>query len=167
MSDPQCEIRLARPEDVPEIYSMLRELATFEKLEDQLVASPQDMHNALFEQDRSAEALVAEMPASDQQPSQLVGYAIYFENFSTFLCRRGIYLEDIYVRREYRSQGIGKAILRRLAKHAIDRNCGRMEWAVLDWNQNAIDVYESIGGDVLPEWRIVRLDADTIKRLAE
>ena len=149
---------------------MLRELAVFEKLEHQLTASEADMHHALFVQG-SAEALVAEGPTDgepkDGEPvTRLVGYALYFENFSTFLCRRGIYLEDIYVCDVYRKQGIGKAFLRHLAGIAIERNCGRMEWAVLDWNQNAIEVYQAIGGDVLPDWRIVRLGTDTIKRLA-
>ena len=165
MADAPCEIRTVRPEDVPQVFAMLRELAVFEKLEHQLTASEDDMYRALFVE-RHAEALVAQSGDADGE-RELVGYAIYFENFSTFLCRRGIYLEDIYVRPEFRKRGVGKAFLRQLAKIAIDRNCGRMEWAVLDWNQNAIDVYESIGGDVLPDWRIVRLGTETIKRLAE
>jgi GNAT superfamily N-acetyltransferase len=160
-------IRAAVPEDVPEIYAMVRELASFEKLEHQLTASVEDMQFALFEQGGNAEALVGEMPGSNPQAKALVGYAIFFENFSTFLCKRGIYLEDVYVRPQYRKRGIGKAFLQRLANHAVERNCGRMEWSVLDWNQNAIDVYESIGGEVLPDWRIVRLGNETIKRLAE
>lgn len=165
MTQPPAEIRAARPTDIPHVFAMLRELAIFEKLEHQLVASEDDMHQALFVQN-SAQALVAEIPSDSEMPGQLVGYAIYFENFSTFLCRRGLYLEDIYVRSSFRKQGIGKAFLRRLAEIAIERNCGRMEWTVLDWNQNAIDVYEAIGGDVLPDWRIVRLGTETIKRLA-
>ena len=166
MPHPPCVIRAARPEDLPEIFAMLRELASFEKLEHQLTASPEDMRVALFEQEGNAEALVAEAPVSNQQANALVGYAIFFENFSTFLCKRGIYLEDVYVRPQYRKQGIGKAFLRRLATYAVERDCGRMEWSVLDWNQNAIDVYESIGGDILTDWRIVRLGTETIKRLA-
>ena len=96
----------------------------------------------------------------------LVGYAIFFENFSSFLCRRGLYLEDIYVRPAYRRQGVGKRFLRHLADLAVQRNSGRMEWVVLDWNQNAIDAYRAIGGEVLPEWRVVRLDQQAIARLA-
>ena len=166
MSEPACEIRAARPSDVPEIYEMLRELAVFEKLEHQLTASEDDMHDALFVR-RCAEALVAKTDRQHDSESRLVGYAIYFENFSTFLCKPGIYLEDIYVRRNFRQLGIGKSLLRKLAEIAIERNCGRMEWAVLDWNQNAIDVYQAIGGDVLPDWRIVRLGTETIKQLAD
>ncbi|QDV42900.1 Protease synthase and sporulation negative regulatory protein PAI 1 [Stieleria neptunia] len=166
MSEPSCEIRAARPNDVPEIFKMLRELAIFEKLEHQLTASEDDMHDALFVR-RCAEALVAQTDRQDESHGPLVGYAIYFENFSTFLCKPGIYLEDIYVRPEFRKMGIGKSLLRRLAEIAIERNCGRMEWAVLNWNQNAIDVYQAIGGDVLPDWRIVRLGTETIEKLAE
>jgi ribosomal protein S18 acetylase RimI-like enzyme len=160
-------IRAARPDDVPEIFAMLRELATFEKLEDQLTADEEDMHHALFVQSGGAGALVAESSDRDEGAPSLVGYAIFFENFSSFLCRRGIYLEDLYVRPAFRKRGIGKALLGRLAKVAVERNCGRMEWAVLDWNQNAIDVYRSIGGKVLPDWRIVRLDDAAIERLAD
>lgn len=162
------EIRAARPADVPDIFAMLRELAIFENLEHQLMADENDMHQALFEW-QSARALVAEQMVGQSgggDAGGLIGYAIYFENFSTFLCRRGLYLEDIYVRPEHRQRGVGKAFLRQLARIAIERACGRMEWAVLDWNQNAIDVYESIGGDILDQWRIVRLDAETIERLA-
>ncbi|PAY19816.1 GNAT family N-acetyltransferase [Rhodopirellula sp. SM50] len=166
MPEPACEIRAARPSDVPEIFQMLRELAIFEKLEHQLTASEDDMHDALFVR-RCAEALVAQTGRQETSESQLVGYAIYFQNFSTFLCKPGIYLEDIYVRPEFRKMGIGKSLLRKLAEIAIERNCGRMEWAVLDWNQNAIDVYQAIGGDVLPDWRIVRLGTETIKHLAD
>ena len=166
MSDPLAVIRPARPEDVPEIFAMVGELASFENLEHQLTASLDDMHQALFAQQGHAEALVAEMPDADQRANVLVGYAIFFENFSTFLCRRGIYLEDVYVRPSYRKRGIGSAFIRKLATFATERKCGRMEWSVLDWNQNAIDLYESIGGEVLPDWRIVRLNTDAIDRLA-
>ncbi|QEG00041.1 Acetyltransferase (GNAT) family protein [Stieleria maiorica] len=165
MSDAPCHVRQARPKDVPEIFAMLRELAIFEKLEHQLTASEDDMHQALFV-GRHAEALVAEVAADDPSEPQLVGYAIYFENFSTFLCKPGIYLEDIYVRPAFRNRGIGKKVLQTLAGIAVERKCGRMEWAVLDWNQNAIDVYQAIGGDVLPDWRITRLGTDAIEKLA-
>ncbi len=163
MSDLNFEIRPAAPDDVPQVFAMLRELAVYEKLEHQLVADESDMHEALFEL-QSAKALVAE--AETEGEKELIGYAIYFENFSTFLCRRGLYLEDIYVRPDYRQMGVGKSFLKRLAEVAIQRRCGRMEWCVLDWNQNAIDVYERIGGDVMPDWRIVRLDDQAIKNLA-
>ena len=159
-------IRAMQADDVSEVHAMLRELAHFEELADQLTASEKDMHDALFVQ-RHAEALVAEIGDGSETPRTLIGYAIFFENFSTFLCRRGIYLEDLYVRPEYRKQGVGKTFLRKLANLALERNCGRMEWSVLDWNQNAIDVYQAIGGDVLPDWRIVRLTTDAIRRLAE
>ncbi|MCD0462611.1 GNAT family N-acetyltransferase [Roseiconus lacunae] len=154
-------IRTATRDDIPEIHTMLGELAEFEKLADQFVGTTEQMELEIFDLAGGPEALVAEDPAGD-----LVAYAIYFENFSTFLCKRGLYLEDIYVRPAYRKQGIGKRILSKLAEIARQRDCGRMEWCVLDWNQNAIDVYEAIGGDVLPDWRIVRLDQTAIADLA-
>ncbi|WP_182865882.1 GNAT family N-acetyltransferase [Stieleria mannarensis] len=165
MSDAPCHVRPARPDDVPEIFAMLRDLAVFEKLEHQLTADEDDMHQALFVGGH-AEALVAEVAADAPSKPQLVAYAIYFENFSTFLCKPGIYLEDIYVRPAFRKRGIGKVLLQTLAGIAVERKCGRMEWAVLDWNQNAIDVYQAIGGDVLPDWRITRLGTDAIEKLA-
>lgn len=158
-------LRVAVPEDVPSIIDMIRELAVFEKLEDQMVATEADLHENLFGRSGGPEALVAEVE-SNAESRKLVGYAIFFENFSTFLCKRGLYLEDLYVRPDYRKQGIGKAFLTKLAQAATDRGSGRLEWCVLDWNQNAIDVYESIGGKVLPDWRIVRMEGDAIGKLA-
>ncbi len=154
-------IRTAQPEDAVELHAMIGELAAFERLGDQFVASPEDLSDALFGTTGGAQALVAQ-----DGSGALVGYAIYFENFSTFLCRRGLYLEDIYVRPTSRQQGIGKGLLLRLAKIASERGCGRMEWSVLDWNKNAIEFYESLGGRILSEWRIVRVDREGIERLA-
>ncbi|MEM6473101.1 MAG: GNAT family N-acetyltransferase [Planctomycetota bacterium] len=153
-------IRSAERSDIPQVFAMVRELAVFEKLEDQLVGTESDLESAVFDAN-GPEVLVAERDGS------LVGYAIFFHNFSTFLCRRGIYLEDLYVRPEHRGLGIGKSFLSHLARLASERRCGRMEWAVLDWNQRAIDVYESIGGEILPDWRIVRLGGAAIDELAE
>ena len=153
-----------RPKDVPGVHAMLRELAVFEDLEHQLTADEKDLHDAIFISDQ-AEALVAE--ADTDSECRLVGYAIYFHNFSTFLCRRGLYLEDLYVRPDFRRRGVGKSFLSRLAEIALERQCGRFEWSVLDWNQNAIDVYETLGGTILPDWRIVRLEPDAIRNLAE
>ena len=167
MSLMSYSIRGALPGDVPMIHSMIQELAVFERLEHLLVATEEDLHEALFEHDGGAHGLVAELSAEPGRDPTLVGYAIYFENFSTFLCRRGLYLEDIYVRPDYRKQGIGKAFLRHLAAIALERKHGRMEWVVLDWNQNAIDVYKAIGGEILDEWRVVRLTHDAITKLAD
>ncbi len=161
-------VRTARPADVPDLVAMIRELAEFEKLEHLLEAGEADVHTELFERDGGAEALVAERnPGRDGVAESLIGYAIFFENFSSFLCRRGLYLEDIYVRPEFRRQGVGKAFMRQLANVARQRGSGRMEWVVLDWNQNAIDAYRAIGGEVLPDWRVVRLTRHAIDRLAE
>ncbi|MCC9603892.1 GNAT family N-acetyltransferase [Stieleria sp. JC731] len=158
---PQFIIRAAERRDVPEIHSMLGELAEFEKLSDQFTGTTDQMEQEIFDRPGGPEALVAA-----DGSGELIAYAIYFENFSTFLCKRGIYLEDIYVRPNFRKQGVGKRILCELANVARERNCGRMEWCVLDWNQNAIDVYQAIGGNVLPDWRIVRLDEAAIENLA-
>lgn len=165
MSSTDAIIRSATPADVGQVFEMIRELAVFEKLEDQLSATPESLHEALFG-DTAGSTPMAEAMVAEVQSGQLVGYAIFFENFSTFLCKRGLYLEDIYVRPDHRRCGIGKLFLKQLASQAIARGCGRMEWCVLDWNQNAIDVYESIGGNILQEWRIVRLDENAIENLA-
>lgn len=174
MSDasPSFTIRAAVPEDCKSIVEMIRELAVFEKLEHQMMATEGDLSEALFARDGGPDAFVAQLDdgrlaaGGKHSPGQLVGYAIFFENFSTFLCKRGLYLEDLYVRPDHRRRGIGKAFLKKLAETAESRGSGRLEWSVLDWNQNAIDVYESIGGKVLPEWRIVRMDGGAISAFA-
>jgi len=154
-------IRPAAPADVGAIFALMLELAEFEKLTHLFVATEAGVHDALFGQQRAAEALVAEAGGA------IVGYALFFHNFSTFLGRRGLYLEDIYVQPSQRGSGLGKAMLRRLAALAVERQCGRFEWTVLDWNQNAIDFYEKMGATVLPDWRIVRITGGALAQLAD
>ncbi|MDF1814802.1 MAG: GNAT family N-acetyltransferase [Verrucomicrobiales bacterium] len=158
----QTTIRPATKGDIPQILEMVRELAVFENLEPALVATVEDYEASLFGSNRAAEALIAEL--SDGTP---VGYAIFFTTFSTFIGRPGIWLEDIYVRQEYRGNGSGKLLLKEVAKIARDRNAGRYEWCVLDWNQNAIDFYDRAGAEILDEWRIVRMEGEGIEKLAE
>lgn len=119
------------------------------------------MRDALFSARPAAEALVAE------QAGEVVAYALFFHNFSTFLGKRGLYLEDLYVRPALRGSGVGTMMLKRLAALAVERQCGRFEWSVLDWNQNAIDFYEKMGATVLPDWRVVRITGDSLDRLAD
>jgi hypothetical protein len=153
-------IRQATPADIGAMFALMYELAEFEKLTHLFVATEEGLHDALFGARPSAEALVAETEAG------LVGYALFFHNFSTFLGRRGLYLEDLYVQPTQRGSGLGTAMLRRLAAIAVERQCGRFEWSVLDWNQPAIDFYEKMGATVLPDWRIVRVTGDTLVQLA-
>ena len=159
--DPTVAIRPARPEDVPGILAMIRELAEFEALSHQVVATEDDYHASLFGENPAAEALVAEVE------NNLVGYAIFFSTFSTFIGRAGIWLEDLYVRPDFRGLGLGKGLLKAVGEIAAARNAGRYEWSVLDWNRNAIDLYERVGGEILQEWRIVRLDQQGIRSLPE
>ena len=154
-------IREARPEDVVAILAMVQELADFEKLGDEMIATEADYQESLFGEKPVAEALVAEFEG------RLIGYAIFFSTFSTFIGRAGIWLEDLYVKQSFRKQGVGKKLLKALGSIAEARNAGRYEWSVLDWNQNAIDLYEQMGGKILKEWRIVRLDRNGIKALPE
>ncbi|QCP50491.1 GNAT family N-acetyltransferase [Trinickia violacea] len=154
-------IRPATPADVGAIFALMLELAEFEKLTHLFVATEAGVHDALFGERRAAEALVAEASG------RIVGYALFFHNFSTFLGRRGLYLEDLYVQPSQRGSGLGRAMLQRLAAIAVERQCGRFEWTVLDWNQNAIDFYEKMGATVLPDWRIVRMTGDALTQLAK
>lgn len=154
------QIRPAVPDDTSEIFAMLCELAEFEKLADQVRSTKESIGECLFGEQRVAEGLLVE------QGGNAIGCAIYFHNFSTFMGRPGLYLEDVYIRPDFRRQGIGKAILVELAKIAQERNCGRFEWAVLDWNSDAIAFYEGLGAKVLPDWRITRLDELGIAKLA-
>jgi len=153
-------LRPAEPRDCAELDRLIRELAVYEKLEEQKVGTPEALHAALFGERPACEALIAE------RHGRAVGFALFFTTFSTFLARPGIYLEDVFVEPEHRGAGIGKAILRRLAALAVERGCGRFEWRVLDWNEPSIRFYESLGGKVLPEWELVRMTAPEFTALA-
>lgn len=154
-------LRPARPADCGEIDRLIHELAVYEKLAHQKVGTPEELHRALFGERPACEAIVAE------RAGRAVGFALFFTTFSTFLCRPGIYLEDVFVEPAHRGLGIGKAILRHLAALAVERGCGRFEWRVLDWNEPSIRFYESLGGKVLPEWELVRMTAPEFEALAK
>jgi len=158
MSD--FSIRFACEQDVPTILRFIRDLARYERLEHEVVASEDVLRDNLFGARRCAEVLMGEV---DGEPA---GFALFFHNFSTFIGRPGIYLEDLFVRPEYRGRGYGKALLARLAELAVERNCGRVEWAVLDWNTSAIDFYRSIGAVMMTDWRTFRLKGDALQNLA-
>lgn len=150
----------AKADDVGAIYGLMRELAVYEKLLDIFEATPRSVHEALFGPAPAAECLMAKWDG------EAVGYALYFHNFSTFLGRRGLYLEDVYVQPSMRGKGVGQALMRQLAGIAVERGCGRFEWTVLDWNQPAIDFYTSQGATVLPDWRVVRMTGEALERFA-
>jgi GNAT superfamily N-acetyltransferase len=153
-------IRAATSADVGAMLALMRELAEFEKLTHLFIATEDDLSDALFGARPSAEAIVAE------RDGKVIGYALFFHNYSTFLGRRGLYLEDLYVQPAERGSGLGSKMLRYLAALAVERQCGRFEWTVLDWNQPAIDFYQKMGATVLPEWRIVRVTGDALGQLA-
>ena len=150
----------ATPDDVPTILAFIRELAEYEKLLDRVTATEPLLHRTLFGPRPYAEVLIARL---DARP---VGYALFFHNYSTFLARPGIYLEDVYVRPAFRGRGVGKALLREVARVARNRDCGRMEWSVLDWNKPSIDFYASLGAKPLDDWTMYRLDERAIAALA-
>ena len=156
----RLEIRSARKTDVSLLAEFIRGIAEYEKLLDQVVADESTLHESFFGSRPSAEALIVEW---DGKPA---GFAVFFENFSTFMGRSGLYLEDLYVKPEYRRKGIGKALLAHLAGIATERGCPRFEWVALDWNRNAIDLYEKLGAEHLSEWRIFRLTGDNLAKLA-
>jgi len=147
-------IRSATENDVPVIFALIKELAEFEKLADQIKTSEEELRNTLFGEDRFVEILLAEYE------QKVVGQALFFKNFSTFLGKPGIYLEDLYVKPDMRGKGIGKALLDKIISIAKERNFGRVEWSVLDWNEPAIDFYKKIGAKTLDDWTIFRLTAD-------
>ena len=150
----------ATPADVPVILGFIGELAEYEKMSDEVLATPELLHRYLFEAIR-CHALIARR---DGIP---VGYALYFYNFSTFLARPGLYIEDIYVQREHRNAGIGRKILQQLARIAQESDCGRIEWSVLDWNAPSIAFYKSLGAQAMDEWTTMRVTGENIKKLAE
>jgi GNAT superfamily N-acetyltransferase len=154
------EIRAATPADVPIILSLVRELADYERAPDAVIATEDGLREVLFGAQRSAEVLLA------LENGEPVGFAVYFYNFSTWLGRPGLYLEDLFVRPNVRGKGYGRALLERLAQIAQKRGCGRMEWAVLDWNDPAIQFYRKLGAEPMNEWTVFRLTQDGIAKLA-
>jgi GNAT superfamily N-acetyltransferase len=156
-------IRTAAPADAALIVELIRGLAVYEKLLDQLETTEERILTTLFPSSGQAPAAYCVIGEVDGAPA---GFALYFFNYSTFLARPGLYLEDLFVKPEFRGQGLGKALLLHLARLARDRGCGRMEWAVLDWNTPAIEFYESLGARRLTEWQLCRLRADDLARLA-
>lgn len=155
------QISDATEADVPVILSFIRGLAEYEKLSHACVATEESLRKTLFGEQRFAEVLIGRLNGTP------VGFALYFHNYSTFLAKPGIYLEDLFVLPEHRGKGVGKALLVKLAQIARERNCGRLEWSVLDWNQPAIDFYQRIGAKLLPDWRICRMTDAEIAKLAE
>jgi len=155
----KCKIRAALAEDTPVILGLIKELAEYEKLLDQLVATEETLREWLFGK-KIAGALIAEL---DNEP---VGYALFFHNFSTFLGRAGMYLEDLYVRPSARKMGIGRKLFAAVARIARNSDCGRLEWVCLDWNKQGIDFYLSLGAKPLDDWTIYRLTGEGIDNLA-
>ena len=153
-------VRTATPADVPAIFELIQALAEYEKLSHAVTGSPELLKEHLFSERPFAEAIVAEYEG------KVVGFGLFFHNYSTFLTRPGIYLEDLFVLPEYRGRGIGKKLITYLAGLAIERNCGRLEWSVLDWNAPAIAFYKGIGAQILDEWRICRVTGDSLSTLA-
>ena len=157
----QFSLRMAETEDIPLILDFIRKLADYEQLSHEVVATEEDLEKHLFGQEKVAEVILGyegEVP---------VGFALFFHNFSTFLGKPGIYLEDLFVLEEYRGKGYGKTLLTYLAKLAMERDCGRLEWAVLDWNEPSIEFYKSLGATLLNEWIVNRVSGESLVKLAE
>ena len=154
-------IRAARQSDVAILHGLIRGLAEYEKLAAQVVGTAEDLRRELFSERPVIEAVIA------WDDESALGFALYLHNYSTFLARRGLYLEDLFVVPEARGRGVGKALIRHCARVAVERGCGRFEWSVLDWNQPAIEFYQSIGAMMLPDWRICRISGDSLTRFAQ
>lgn len=160
MMDSGINFRYAGRNDVPLILRFVKELADYEKLQDEVVADEKTLEEWLFDRQK-AEVIFA------LEDGKEVGYALFFHNFSTFLGRAGIYLEDLYVQPEYRGKGHGKGLLKKLASIAVERGCGRLEWSCLDWNRPSIDFYLSLGAQPMSDWTVYRLAGSTLTELAE
>lgn len=157
---PQHRLRPAEPRDLAAIVGLIRELAEFEQLTHLLQVTPQSLHPHLFGPKPAAEAMVGEVDGA------VVAFALYFTNFSTFLARPGLYLEDLYVQPAHRGCGLGRALLEHLGALAVQRGYGRFEWSVLDWNEHAIRFYQAMGATVMPDWRICRVTGEALQRFA-
>ncbi|MGN6330726.1 MAG: GNAT family N-acetyltransferase [Motilibacteraceae bacterium] len=161
------EIRPARPDDVSEILAMVRELADYEREPDAVEATEEQLRAALFGEHPAVFAHVVEHPDRDARAEgRLAGFALWFRNFSTWLGRHGVYLEDLYVRPEHRGRGYGKALLQTLAQVCVDHGYGRLEWWVLDWNESAIGFYRSLGAEPMEEWTTFRITGAALRELA-
>ena len=156
---PELQIRAATRDDAAPILEMVKELAAYERLLHTVQATEADLREALFGPRPVAEAIVAD------RGGRAVGFALYFHNYSTFIGRPGIYVEDLYVRPAHRGQGIGGALMRHIIRLARDRRCGRVEWAALEWNEPAIRFYEAMGAKALNEWRIFRLTQEAMEKV--
>ncbi len=157
--DPDVTLRFAQEQDVPTILRLIKELAKYEKMESDVAATEETLRDSLLRK-KDAEVVLAELHGEP------VGYALFFHNFSTFLGRKGLYLEDIFVLPESRGRGIGKTMLSFLARLAVERGCGRMEWICLDWNKPSADFYKAMGANPQEHWRIFRLDGSALPELA-
>ncbi len=156
----KLQFRHAKEEDTALILKFIKELAEYEKMLDEVVATEELLHKWIFEKEK-AEVIFA------MENDKEVGFALFFHNFSTFLGRAGIYLEDLFVLPEYRGKGYGKSLLKQLAKIAVERGCGRLEWWCLDWNKPSIEFYLSLGAEQMDEWTTYRISGDTLKNLAK
>lgn len=158
---PTCKLRAAQSSDTPLLLQFIHELAEYERLSDHVIATEDSLRQWIFGARPAAEALICEC---DGEPA---GFAVYFYHFSTFVGRPGLYLEDLYIRPRFRGRGLGRAVLRHLAQLAVARGCQRFEWAVLDWNQPAIDFYRSLGAEPMSDWRIFRLAGEALRQLGQ
>lgn len=156
-----AELRPATRADVPDILRLIRALAEYEKLAHEVVATEAALADSLFGPRPAAEVLLAE------EGGRAIGFALFFQNYSTFLAKPGIYLEDLFVEPASRGHGVGKALLKAVAKIAVERRCGRFEWAVLDWNAPAIGFYQSLGAQPLADWTVMRVTGEALARLAD
>ena len=155
------KIRQAIPSDSALIIQLIRELAQYEKLCNKVIATVDDVNKTLFCESPKAEVLLLEVEC------ETVGFALFFHNYSTFFCKYGIYIEDIYIREKYRGNGYGKALLRYICQLAVERDCGRVEWWCLDWNKPSIDFYLKLGAEAMSDWTVYRLGRKTIEKMAE
>ena len=156
----EVNFRYAERKDVTLILNFIKELADYEKMSDEVIADEKTLEEWIFNKQK-AEVIFA------LEDNKEVGFALFFHNFSTFLGKAGIYLEDLYVRPEYRGKGYGKAILKKLASIAVERGCGRLEWWCLDWNKSSIDFYLSLGAEPMSDWTVYRLAGDTLLNLVK
>lgn len=158
--DAKLDFRFAERNDVPLILKFIRELAEYEKMLNEVVADEATLEEWIFDKEK-AEVIFACLDDKE------IGFALFFHNFSTFLGRAGLYLEDLYVLPEYRGKGYGKAILKKLAAIAVERKCGRLEWWCLDWNKPSIDFYLSLGAEAMCDWTVYRISGETLTKLAK